>query len=258
VGAGLYQHAARQGIVPMALDAPTAKAASETTLPPGPRALPSPAPGIDLWVCGLLASPDALASLAAMLAPAESARAARFGTEALRNRYIAGRGTLRQLLGKRLDLPPERVDIRRGSRGRPYVDGAAGLDFNVSHTGAFALIGMTSVGRIGVDVEHEGRALNAAGVARKFMATSEQAMLDALDSDLRRRTLLRLWTCKEAMSKATGEALSAPFRRIAIALDESGARVDAGPHPYLPRDWTLHALRAPGDHLATIALWTGG
>ena len=90
------------------------------------------------------------------------------------------------------------------------------------------------------------------------MAPSEQAMLEALDPELRRRTLLRLWTCKEAMSKATGEALSAPFRQIAIALNDAGARVAAGPPPYTPRCWTLHALRAPGDHLVTIALWAGG
>lgn len=222
-----------------------------------PQSLPSPAPGIELWVCGLTPAPDALAQLAATLAPAEHARAARFGTTALRDRYVAGRGTLRRLLGARLGIAPGQVDIRRGDRGRPHVAGGTAPDFNVSHTGTFALIGIASAGRIGVDVEHEGRLLNVAGVARKFMAGSEQAMLAALPPDARRRTLLRLWTCKEAMSKATGDALSAPFRHIAIAFDGDGARVDAGPSPYTPDRWTLHAIRAPGDHLATVALWPG-
>lgn len=221
-----------------------------------PQALPSPAPGIELWVFGLAPAPEALARLAVVLAPAEHARAARFGSPALRDRYIAGRGTLRHLLGARLAMAPEHVDIRRGPRGRPCVD-EAGLDFNVSHTGGFALIGMASAGRIGVDVEHEDRTLNVAGVARKFMAPSEQALLDTFEPDARRRILLRLWTCKEAMSKATGDALSAPFRRIAIALDGNDARVDAGPPPYTPDRWTLYAIRVPGDHLATIALWQG-
>ncbi len=241
----------------MALDARTANVANESVQASAPRPLPSPAPGIDVWTCALTASPDALARLAAVLAPAERARAARFGAAALRDRYVVGRGMLRHVLGTRLALPPQHVDIRRGPRGRPYVAGVAGLDFNISHTGGFALIGMASAGRIGVDVEHESRVLNVAGVARKFMAASEQAMLETLDPDTRRRTLLRIWTCKEAMSKATGEALSAPFRRIAIALDGADARVDTGPPPYEPRSWTLYAMRAPGDHLATIALWQG-
>lgn len=242
----------------MALEARAADAANAMPQASAPQSLPSPAPGVDLWVCGLVPTPDVLAQLAATLAPAEQARAARFGTAALRDRYVAGRGTLRQLLGQRLALAPERVDIRRGERGRPYVHGVVALDFNVSHTGAFALIGLASTGRIGVDVEHADRSLNVAGVARKFMAESEQAMLGLLDPDARRRMLLRLWTCKEAMSKATGDALSAPFRRIAVALDDDGnARVDAGPAPYTPHRWKLHAMRAPGDHLATIALWQG-
>ncbi len=239
----------------MALEPHAAGVADVMPQTAAPRALASPAPGINLWVCGLTPTPDGLAHLAAVLAPGEQARAARFGTAMLRDRYIAGRGTLRGLLGQQLAQAPERVDIRRGDRGRPYVHGATGLDFNVSHTGAFALIGMATGGRIGVDVEHEDRTLNVAGVARKFMAPSEQAMLDALDPDPRRRALLRLWTCKEAMSKATGDALSAPFRHIAIALDNGSVRVDAGPSPYTPDRWTLYALRAPGAHLATIALW---
>ncbi len=242
----------------MALEAPPGGVADSRSRASAPQALPFPAPGIDLWVCELVPSAAALARLAASLAPAEQLRAARFGTATLRDRYIAGRGTLRQLLGMRLAMAPEHVDIRRGPHGRPYVHGATALDFNVSHTGNFALIGMVSAGRIGVDVEHEDRTLNVAGVARKFMAPSEQERLATLDPDARRRTLLRLWTCKEAMSKATGDALSAPFRGIAIALDDAGqARVNAGPPPYTPDRWTLHAIRAPGDHLATIALWQG-
>lgn len=241
----------------MALDAPTAGTASALSQATVPQRLASPAPGIDLWAFGLIHTPEALAQFAAMLAPTEQARAERFGTAALRDRYIAGRGTLRQLLGKRLSILPEHVDIRRGPRGRPYVEGAAGLDFNVSHTGAFALIGIVSAGRIGVDVEHEGRTLNVDGVSRKFMAAGERTLLEAFDPDARRRALLRLWTCKEAMSKATGDALSAPFRQIEIALDNAGVRVAAGPPPYEPGQWMLHAMRAPGDHLATVALWSG-
>ena len=80
------------------------------------------------------------------------------------------------------------------------------------------MFGVAQHQRIGVDLERRDRTLNVEGVARKFMTPREQAALAVLEPDARRRALLRLWTCKEAMSKATGDALSAPFRRIDVEL----------------------------------------
>jgi len=219
-----------------------------------PVALPSPCAEVALWMCELARPADEIRALAATLSPAERARAARFGRPDLRDRYVAGRATLRVLLGRRLGLVPSEVEIRRGARGRPYVADGGTLDFNVSHTDGVAIFGLTADHRIGVDIEHGGRQLNVDGIARKFMAADEQSALARLAADERRRALLRLWTCKEAMSKATGDALSAPFRRIAIAADGE-LRVAAGPPPYTPNAWRLLPIAIAGGYLATVALW---
>ena len=225
-------------------------------MPDSARPLPlaSPAPGVEAWTCELTRSRDDVAALADVLSPAEHARAARFGRPELRERYVVGRATLRFLLGQRLGVAPEAVVIDRGRRGRPLVAGAPDLDFNVSHTRGVALFGITASGRIGVDIEHEARELNVTGVARKFMSPREQAALAALGEDARRRTLLRLWTCKEAMSKATGDALSAPFRRLDVELVPAPRLVD-GPAPYTASRWRLLAVEVPGGYFATVALW---
>lgn len=187
------------------------------------------------------------------LSEAERERMGHFGTEALRRRYAAGRGTLRWLLAAALGVARAEVRIERGPRGRPRLAGDAGVDFNVTHTGERALIGIGQGLRIGVDLERRDRVLNTAGVARKFMTESERSALPS-DADAARRDLLQLWTCKEAMSKATGDALSAPFARIAVALLPS-LRVAEGPPPYAPRDWTLHPIDADPEHFATVAVW---
>ena len=49
------------------------------------------------------------------------ARAARFGTDALRQRWMAGRGALRTVLGRTLGIDPADVAIARGVRGRPEL-----------------------------------------------------------------------------------------------------------------------------------------
>lgn len=76
------------------------------------------------------------------------------------------------------------------------------------------------------------------------------------DEATRRRIFLRLWTCKEAMSKATGDALSAPFRDIDVALDP-GPRLVAGPAPYASDRWRLLSVDVPAGLVATLAIWRG-
>jgi 4'-phosphopantetheinyl transferase len=217
--------------------------------------LRSPADGIALWWCELRATAVELDAYATVLSAGERARAARFGAAVLRDRYVIGRAALRFVLAQTLGVAPARVPIVRGARGRPQLDDEPRIDFNVSHTCDVALLGVRRGGRIGVDVERSDRTLNVAGIARKFMSARERATIAASDADGARRTLLTLWTCKEAMSKATGDALSAPF--AAIDVDVSGARTPrAGPGKYRPDAWALHAAGVPDGFIGTVAVWS--
>jgi 4'-phosphopantetheinyl transferase len=221
-----------------------------------PTEIPSPVDGVSLWFVALMVSDDEFARIAGWLSPAERARAARFGREDLRRRYVIGRASLRWALGRVLSRPPAAVPIVRGERGRPRLDGTDGIDFNISHTDDVALIGIAHGGaRIGVDIERADREVNADGLARKFLTPVEQATLAPLAADARRVRFLRYWTCKEAMSKATGDALSAPFRRIGVDLRAS-PRLFVGPPPYEPERWQLHAVDPREGYLATLAMWS--
>jgi 4'-phosphopantetheinyl transferase len=219
-----------------------------------PIALASPAPEVSLWRVALDAADGDFARLASWLAAAEHARAARFGREALRRRYVIGRASLRWVLGRMLGLDPSAVPIVRGARGRPRLDGDPSLDFNISHTEGVALVGVTRMGRIGVDVEREERDVNADGLARKFLTDGERDTLAPLDERARRALFLRYWTCKEAMSKATGDGLSAPFRRLEVKLAGT-IELGAGPSPYDRTHWRLYAVDMGEGYLATAALW---
>jgi 4'-phosphopantetheinyl transferase len=221
-----------------------------------PRGLASPMDGVALWWCVLDAELDPIPSLAAWLSPPERARAERYRYDSLAQRYTRGRAALRWILAQRLGVPPQSVPIEPDERGRPRLSGRTGLDFNVSNTRNIALVGLVDLPgtRIGIDVEHEDRALNHLGLARKFLTSREQAAIAPLDVEAHRRAFLRLWTCKEAMSKATGQALSAPLRVLDVELTPS-LRLAEGPPPYCANDWRLAAVDAPGGFLATVALW---
>jgi 4'-phosphopantetheinyl transferase len=230
-------------------------------LPPHVVSLPAPTSGVTLWLCDLDRAGSDVATLSALLSDQETERAGRFGAALLRARWIAGRATLRSLLGRAIGIDPGELQMRRGVRGRPEVATEYGIDFNVSHTGDTALIAIcndTKDGvRVGVDIEREARRVNADGLARKFLSERERAGMAPLDADARRRRFLRLWTCKEAMSKATGDALSAPFRDLDVSLD-GDPRLIAGPPPYLPSVWRLIFAEAPPGFFATLAVWRRG
>ena len=227
-----------------------------------PTAIASPVESVALWFVALAAGDEEYARISAWLSPAERARAADdvaaaqvFAPET-RRRYVIGRASLRKALSDTLSLLPGAVPIVRGARGRPRLDGIAGVDFNISHTDEVALIGVARGARIGVDIERADREVNADGLARKFLTTAEQATLAPLGADGRRERFLRYWTCKEAMSKATGDALSAPFRRLNIRLGDAIELLE-GPDAYQPPYWRLYRAAVPKGYFGTVALWSG-
>jgi 4'-phosphopantetheinyl transferase len=224
-------------------------------LPIEPLGIPSPSRDVALWWCSLDPANADPMQLDRWLSEAERARMQRFGNEALRLRYLMGRASLRWVLARRLRIEPRAVRIVAGPRGRPRLDPPGDIDFNVSHTSDAALIGIARGIRIGVDIERSDRVLNAAGVARKFLTARERAVLSS-DGEMQRLQVLRRWTCKEALAKATGDALSAPFSEIDVDI-EPALRVVAGPHPYIAVDWALHAVEVPQGYLGTLALWRG-
>lgn len=225
--------------------------------PPGnaqPLELGCALAGVSLWWTPLASGATEIARLSGWLAPAERARAARFGRVVLAQRYIAGRALLRWLLGRALGVPPPAVPLTRGARGRPRLASDTGIDFNLSHTDGNALIGLARE-RVGVDVERADRAVGTDRLALKFLTAAERDTLAALPEDERRVRFLRYWTCKEAMSKATGDGLSAPFRRLEVRLGDV-LELSSGPDPYTPACWRLARVDAPPDFLATVALWS--
>jgi len=221
--------------------------------------LPPAGAGIALWWCDLEQRARQIAQCAEWLSPGERARAARFGTAQLRDRYVAGRTALRFLLAGMLGVAPAAVPLRRGRRGRPELEGESMPDFNVSHTHGAALIGVTQdarrMVRIGVDVERLDRAVGADRLARKFLTANERRSQSALPLDERVRCFLRYWTCKEAMSKATGDGLTAPFGEMDVRLGATPRLID-GPPPYAPAAWELRAVRVPDGFHGTVAVWT--
>ncbi|HEX9969170.1 MAG TPA: 4'-phosphopantetheinyl transferase superfamily protein [Acidimicrobiales bacterium] len=166
-----------------------------------------PAEEVHVWLVPA-ARADAVADL---LDDGERQRAARFSFDRDRQLYVAAHGALRWLLGRYLDQPPRSLRFEVADNGKPFAaaaaDGAPAVEFNLSHSGALAVVAVAHDRPVGVDVERERPLRSEDGVARRVMATDELARYHALEGDARRRFLLWAWARKEALVKASGEGV---------------------------------------------------
>lgn len=194
--------------------------------PPGFLTLPAPGnsrlaplPGELVAVTVDLEIPaERRAQLFETLSLRERSRYASFAHDLHRFRWGAARGLLREVLGAALGQVPREVTFRYGAHGKPFVDG---LHFNISHSGERALIALAQV-EVGADIELP-RPRRTDDIARRFYAPGEIERLFRLtDAAAREVEFFRLWTCKEAFLKVTGEGLSRSTRSYEVELLEGG------------------------------------
>ena len=145
------------------------------------------------------------------LAVDELQRAQRFKFRVERDRFIAGRGLLRLILGKYLQLDPRQVPLSYGSHGKPLLDTrgtSPTLFFNLSHSGGLALFSVSQGRANGVDLEYIPNNIDCFEIGDRFLSARETKVLRSLPQPTQRAVFISYWTRKEAYLKATGEGLS--------------------------------------------------
>ena len=161
-----------------------------------------------LWAANLDGAVNSLNYWEKILSPDERERAERLISEQYKNRFVAGRGILRSLLGKYLRMQPERIQFRYNQWGKPMLDVSNILHFNLSHSNGVALFAFAKTGEIGVDIEFISPETNIEQTAALVFSKNELALLQSAPPDLRRSIFFKYWTRKEAFMKASGEGFS--------------------------------------------------
>jgi len=170
---------------------------------------------VHFWPCRIAEHSHRLPEFEASLSPDETARAAAFRFQELRDRFVVCRGLLRNLLGNYLDEAPGLMEFRYNPCGKPSLAGShrtAGLRFNLAHSHGTAVFAFALDREIGVDVEFL-RADFVLEDARLF-APSELQQLRSLSGEEKVREFFRLWTQKEALLKAAGTGFNAPWQIV--------------------------------------------
>lgn len=129
-------------------------------------------------------------------------------------RFAASRAALREILGEWLDIQPELLRFDRDIGGRPriasttYLDPNIVPDFNLSHSGGFALIALSDVRRVGVDLEVHDRQIDLRELTQVAFSPNELERVIGMPEHLQFSAFYDVWVAKEAFLKVNGAGIA--------------------------------------------------
>jgi 4'-phosphopantetheinyl transferase len=206
---------------------------------------------IHLWRVSLDQPPIRLAEAWKALSSDERQRAESFRFDCDRDRFVIGRGVLRDLIGRYRDVAPGSLEFSYGRYGKPALAGeecCTGLAFNLAHSGPMALYAFTRGRPIGVDIEQLRPLPDAEDLAARFLTAAEGAVIRVLPPEQRTLAFHLAWTLCEACAKASGGGLGRHSGRADSTLLPAEPALDA------PPAWTLTTFRPLPGYVAAVAV----
>jgi 4'-phosphopantetheinyl transferase len=218
-----------------------------------------PAAGeVHLRFASLVWDLDGLAHFERLLGTDELLRAGRLRSREARDRFVAGRGLLRETLAACLGQDPAMVRLAMGEFGKPRLadrEEGGGLRFNLSHSGDLCLVAVAVGREVGVDLELVRDDLPFREMAARFFSQRERDELFGLPEDEQLAAFYRGWTRKEAYLKGCGSGFSQPADACDVSLLPSPAALLAHrTAPGEPAAWTITDLPVPPGYCAALAV----
>lgn len=212
---------------------------------------------IHVWHADLDDAGHDLRRCLALLSADEIARAERLSDVVLRRRFIVRRGLLRGVLSRYLGCAPDRIRYVVSEQGKPALDpgfSAESLCFNLSDCGGRALIAVTRIGAVGVDLEAVTPIAEMNLIVPRWFSAAEQAELAQLHGKDRVRGFYLAWTRKEALIKAEGTGLSRDLASFSVTLTPGRpARLVHAASPAL-RLFRVLSVDMPAPYVAACAV----
>lgn len=207
---------------------------------------------IHIWSANLVITPEQENNKMALLSMDEREKALRFHFPIHRQRYIAARSTLREILSFYLTSAPQDIVFSYSKNEKPLllIPRESPLQFNLSHSDDLAIYALTLHHPIGIDVEKIKESYHP-GIAERFFSSQENNELMRLPVKDRIIGFYRIWSRKEAIIKATGKGLSTPLSAFSVSATDKYETI------VLNQDerWSLFPLFIQNGYQAAVATY---
>ena len=217
----------------------------------------SPHPkGADIWLLDFTAlTENQITNLSKSLSQEELTRAQ--AVKHKQQHFLATRALVRKVLAHYTGIPSASLEFARREQGKPYLANAPSpIYFNLSHSGNFAVLAVTTLGEIGVDIETI-RPRNFLAIAERYYHADELKQLLATPEAEREPLFFKLWTLKEAFFKATGGGISSGLDKAVFSFRNTTVNATFCESLNLPNNkWQFQQEFITSTTLVALALQT--
>ena len=186
-----------------------------------------------------------IGNLAPLLGDAERVRLDRFRQTVDKERHALAHSLKRIVISRYVSCAPSELVFSQSSFGKPFCLHSKAPHFNLSHSGDWVVLAVSTEGEVGVDVEFV-REFDTDGIIRRIGSPREINIYQ--NSDSPKQCFLRLWTQKEAISKACGQGISVGLSSIPCS-GEIGAHLLS----FLGVSYTAYTYFFPDDGVLSYA-----
>ena len=212
---------------------------------------------VHLWKIDMESLKKDVKSYCSLLNEKELIRTKTYRFQKDHDTFVVTRSVLRLLLGRYLTSDPRKLDFKYGKNGKPFLEGKhAPIEFNVSHSGSLAIIGVVKGYPLGVDVEYMKPDLNFLELAQDFFSLGEIQKLKSLPENQLQVAFYRCWTRKESFIKAKGIGLGYPLDAFSVSLesDHKAELEDTSMDPIEKERWNMFSFIPKENYRAAIAV----
>lgn len=212
--------------------------------------------GADIWLLDFTAlTENQISNLSNALSPEELTRAQTFKHK--QHEFVATRALVRKVLAHYTSMPTSSLEFARREQGKPYLTNSPfPIYFNLSHSGNFAVLAVSTAGEIGIDIETI-RPRNFLAIAERYYHADEFKQLLATPEAEREPLFFKLWTLKEAFFKATGGGISSGLDKAVFSFRNTMINATFCESLHLPNNnWQFQQEFITPTTLIALALQT--